>query len=225
LEFLRNGPIFHHLPVRVISVGGGFAYGFGGKSHHSLEDLAILRSYEDLTLIVPADPAQAASSITATETCSNPVFFRLDKNDHAHLDALNGNFSLGNMNILHTGSDCSIIASGSIAIEADSAVKRLKNNGISATLAIVSSFNPSPFDDLLSLPKPWITVEEHITSGGLGGWVSETATDAGILTKILRLGVTKNSQTGVGSQNWFRKIHGIDSAGITQSVTQFIDSI
>ena len=63
IEFLRNGPVHHHLPVRVVSVGGGFAYGFGGKSHYSTEDFACLRAMHDLLIIAPADPENAAAAL------------------------------------------------------------------------------------------------------------------------------------------------------------------
>ena len=57
-EQLRNGPVLHHLPVRIIGVGGGYAYGHAGPTHHALEDLAILRALPGLTVLAPADPAQ-----------------------------------------------------------------------------------------------------------------------------------------------------------------------
>ena len=62
-EFIRNGPILHNLPVRVVGVGGGFDYGTAGPTHHALEDVGVMRLHPGMQVIVPADYEQARSAI------------------------------------------------------------------------------------------------------------------------------------------------------------------
>src|SRR5580765_3495660 len=64
-EFIRNGPVHQQLPVRVVGVGGGFDYGTNGPSHHALEDLAVMRAQPGLTVLAPADFAQARAALLA----------------------------------------------------------------------------------------------------------------------------------------------------------------
>src|SRR5262245_6295267 len=65
-EFIRNGPILHRLPVRIVGMGGGFEYGAAGPTHHGLEDVGVLRVQPGITIIAPADHEQARNAILAT---------------------------------------------------------------------------------------------------------------------------------------------------------------
>jgi len=65
-EFIRNGPIFHQFPVRIVSSGGGFDYGFGGHSHYGLEDIGVMRLQEGIKIIVPSDCQQTRNALRST---------------------------------------------------------------------------------------------------------------------------------------------------------------
>src|SRR5687767_5357547 len=75
-EFIRNGPVLHRLPVRIVGVGGGFEYGSAGATHYALEDVGALRMQPDLCLIAPADFEQADRALRATWNLSSPVYYR-----------------------------------------------------------------------------------------------------------------------------------------------------
>src|SRR5213080_1962554 len=75
-EFIRNGPILHQLPVRIVGVGGGFDYGHNGATHYALEDVGILRLQRGITVVVPAEDAQIQSMLTETYTLPRPVYYR-----------------------------------------------------------------------------------------------------------------------------------------------------
>jgi transketolase len=76
-EFLRNGAVKHHLPVRVVGIGGGFEYGSAGLSHHGLEDLGAMRLQPGLRVIAPADAAQARAALLATWDGPDPIYYRV----------------------------------------------------------------------------------------------------------------------------------------------------
>jgi transketolase len=78
-EQVRNGAVLHHLPVRVVGIGGGYAYGHAGPTHHALEDLAIARTQPGLTVLVPADPAQTRTIVRATMDLPGPAYLRVGK--------------------------------------------------------------------------------------------------------------------------------------------------
>src|SRR5687767_12381018 len=80
-EFIRNGPVLHRLPVRVVGMGMGFEYGPAGPTHHAVEDIAALRTLPALTIVAPADSAQAATAISATASRPGPVYYSLGKDD------------------------------------------------------------------------------------------------------------------------------------------------
>src|SRR4029077_9179911 len=87
-EFIRNGVVLHELPVRIVGVGGGFEYGPAGPTHHSIEDVALMRTQPNLTVIAPADHLQTRTAILATWDLPGPVYYRLGKDDRAVVPGL-----------------------------------------------------------------------------------------------------------------------------------------
>ncbi|HEX4743269.1 MAG TPA: 1-deoxy-D-xylulose-5-phosphate synthase, partial [Candidatus Limnocylindria bacterium] len=94
-EFIRNGPILHGLPVRVVGVGGGFEYGPAGASHHALEDVAVMRTQPGIAVIAPADHQQAATAFRACWDAQGPAYYRIGKDDRRVVDGLDGRFRPG----------------------------------------------------------------------------------------------------------------------------------
>jgi transketolase len=149
-EVIRNGPLLHSLPVRIVGVGAGLDYGHNGVTHYALEDIAIMRAQPDMTVIAPADPAQAVAAVYATSAIEGPIYFRIGKTE-AVIPELNGSFELGRLGLIGEGRDVAIIALGSIAGEAVRARELLERQGVDATVAIVASVQPAPVGDLVKL--------------------------------------------------------------------------
>ncbi len=216
-EQMRNGPILHNLPVRVIGIGGGFEYGHAGFTHHALEDLAIARVQPGLTVIVPADDAQAVSAVHKTYDISGPIYYRMSKQDNWILPNLEGRFSLGCLEIVREGPDLLIVSIGNISSEALRAAAILAEKGFEATVAVVSSLRPAPVDDLTRLLEQYplvATVEEHYLCGGLGSLVSEVAAENGLPCRVLRLGIPDDMPCLCGSVHFLRDKAGLSAEGI-----------
>ncbi len=99
-EFIRNGPVLHGLPVRMIGVGGGFDYGVQGATHHGLEDLGVLRLLPGLTVLAPADHRQLETAVRATWDLPGPVYYRVGKDDTTTVPGLDGRFALGRAEVV-----------------------------------------------------------------------------------------------------------------------------
>ena len=188
-EFIRNGPIQHRLPVRIVGVGGGFEYGSAGASHHGLEDIAVARAQPELTVIAPADHQQARTALLATWDLPGPVYYRLGKDDVTTVPELNGHFELGRAQMLRRGTDLVILTMGSVAVEAARAADLLAARGISATVMVLASINPAPSDDVvdaLADAHVALTVEAHYRNGGLGSLVSEIVAERALPCRVVR---------------------------------------
>src|SRR5204863_9633897 len=74
-EFVRNGPVYHRLPVRIVGIGGGFEYGVDGFSHHAIDDLGIFRLQPGLAVFAPADAGQARRVLEATWDRPGPGYY------------------------------------------------------------------------------------------------------------------------------------------------------
>ena len=222
-EFIRNGPIYHRLPVRIVGVGEGFDYGHNGHTHFALEDIGVMRMQPGITTIVPADSSQALTAIATTFDLPGPIYYRLSKNECPPLPELQNDFQLGRANRLFEGRDIVVLSVGGIAAEAREACKLLLQDGLSPTLAVISSFNPSPNQDLLDLLSDAAlvcTVEEHYVNGGLGSWVAEVIAENELTGRLLRCGVTSTPTGFTGSQKFLYRQYGLDRENVAAKIRE-----
>jgi transketolase len=220
-EFIRNGPLLHRLPVRVVGMGGGMEYGPNGISHYSLEDVAVMRAQPSMTVIAPADHLQAREALLTTSTVPGPIYFRLGKDDTAVVPGLDGSFELGKVQRIREGSDVAIIAMGPIAAEAVAAAELLAAKGLDCAVAVLASVCPAPTEDLAVLlsGRPLaVTVEVHYLNGGLGSLVSEVIAERGLGVRLLRQGVRSMPAELVGSQRYMERSFGLSAEQLAGAV-------
>lgn len=222
-EFIRNGPILHKLPVRIVGIGGGFDYGSAGPTHYGLEDIGLMRMQPGMTVVVPADYEQARSAILMTWNLPGPVYYRLSKDEKTIIPGLNQRFELEKAQIVREGTDLAIIAMGSITTEAILAAETLSNQGVSCLVVVVASISPSPTEDLaksLSRFPMAVTVEAHFIEGGLGSLVSEVIAERGLSCRLVRCGVKALPDGVSGSQAYMYEKHGLSGKKIADIVLE-----
>lgn len=226
-EFVRNGPVLHQLPVRIIGVGGGFDYGPAGATHHGLEDIGVMRLQPGLTLIAPADGEQARSALLASWDLPGPVYYRLGKDDRATLPGLNGRFELGRAHTIREGKDILVVTAGAIALEAAAAADTLASRGIGCTLMVVASLNPPATEDLeaeLAKYSVVLTVEAHYVTGGIGSWVSEVIAERGFTCRLVRCGVRTLPDALTGRQEYLQNRHGLSREALVETVKRVLSA-
>ena len=217
-EFIRNGPVLHRLPVRIVGVGGGMDYGHNGVTHYALEDVAIMRVQPTLTVAAPADAEQAGAAVTAVQQLPGPVYLRLGKETDS-VAGLDGRFELGRAALIGDGEDLAIVALGPMAAQAVEAAEVLASRGVHATVAVISSFNPSPVDDLVELlgsVSVAVTAEAHYVQGGLGSFVAEVIAERGLACRLVRLGVRDVPVGDTGSRSYLFERHGLSARCIAR---------
>jgi transketolase len=224
-EFIRNGPIWHRLPVRIVGVGGGFEYGAQGLSHHGLEDVGVMRVQPGMSVVAPADHEQMASALRATWNAAGPVYYRIGKDDKTVVPGLGGRFRPGHVEIVHDGTDVALVAMGSVATEAVAAAKTLAARGVSARVVVVASVQPPPSDDLRAalagIPLA-LTVEAHYASGGVGSLVAEVIAEHGLACRLVRRAVHQVPDARVGSQGYMHARHGLTAPDLAAAVLEHL---
>ncbi|PIQ99621.1 MAG: 1-deoxy-D-xylulose-5-phosphate synthase [Nitrospinae bacterium CG11_big_fil_rev_8_21_14_0_20_45_15] len=226
-EFIRNGPVLHQLPVRILAIGGGFEYGHAGPTHHGLEDIGVMRVQPGLTVIAPADAQQAKSALKASYHLPGPVYFRLGKDDKTVLPGLEGKFDLGKAQEIRKGNDLLMVTMGSIAPSALEAINTLSEKGISCGLMVVSCLSPAPKDDLVEILARYplvLTVEAHYIVGGVGSLVSEIIAEEGISCKVFRCGVRSTPNGITGSEKFLNDVNGLSSEKLVATALQALGS-
>lgn len=222
-EFIRQGPLLHRLPVRVVGIGGGMEYGPNGMSHYALEDIAVMRAQPNMTVIAPADHQQAREALLAASEVPGPIYFRLGKDDTTVVPGLNGNFELGKMQRIREGPDAAILAMGPIAAEAVAAADLLAARGLDCAVAVVASVSPPPTDDVetvLAGRSLAVTVEVHYAAGGLGSLVAEVIAERKLGARLLRQCVRSMPDGLVGSQRYMEGSFGLSAEQLAGAVIQ-----
>jgi transketolase len=219
-EFIRNGPLAHGLPVRIIGIGGGFEYGHAGVTHFGIDDIGVMRVQPALRVIAPADHEQAASALRATWQLDGPIYYRLGKDDQNTVPGLNGRFEVGRAQRVKEGKQLLVLATGAIARQADEAVSILASRGIAAGFIIVDTVNPPPVEQLrqaLADVPIAMTVEAHYRVGGLGSLVSEIVAEHRLPCRVVRCGVTEMPVGRIGSEAYMAARYGLSPAGLVDS--------
>jgi transketolase len=226
-EFIRNGPVLHELPVRIVGVGGGLDYGHNGVTHYALEDIALMRAQPGMTVIAPADPPQAVAALRATEDVPGPVYFRLGK-ESSPVDGLDAEFELGRANVLGDAAEVAIVALGTMAREASQAAAELTARGVPTAVAVVASVSPPPLDDLADLLERCrlvLTVEAHYLAGGLGSLVAELVAERGLDCRLLRRGVDVVPRGLTGEPRSLLRTFGLTADRLVEAVVDELQPV
>jgi transketolase len=211
--------VLHDLPVRVVGIGGGFAYGHAGPTHHALEDLCVTRALPGLTALAPADAAQARAALRATLDLPGPVYLRVDKNDRPDLPGLEGRFALDRPELIRPGRDLLFLATGSITYEALAAAAALEPRGVSAAVAVLAHLPVSAgpaVSRLLGKFATVVTVEEGTVTGGLGALAAEAVARDGLRCRLHVRGFRGPLDGPTGGVDYLRRRHGLDAAALAE---------
>jgi transketolase len=220
-EQFRNGAVAHQLPVRIVGIGGGFAYGSAGFTHHALEDIALMRVQPGVGIVVPADDAQVDRALRDHYARPEPMYLRLAKETETHPE-LQGRFRWGHLEVIGDG-DLVIVAIGSMAGVALEVHRTLLAEGVHTAVAVAASLAPAPTEDLVALltsKRACVTVEDHRPVGGLGSLVAETIADHALGVRLIRCGVTDPAGETSGSEDFLRRRNGLDVKGLLSVVRQ-----
>lgn len=227
LEQIRNNVAYHDVNVNIIAIGGGFAYGDLGMTHHATEDLAILRALPRMAVFSPADPVEAEEVVSAAYRLEHPTYIRLGKTGEPQIHQSISEFEVGKSIKVRDGQKICIFATGSILSEALKALNELHNDGVHP--AIFSFPTIKPIDEIAirdhaSSCDLIITLEEHTIVGGLGGAVSEIVAEMpGNKAVVKRIGLNDEFTSIVGDQSFLRRYYGLSSGRVVKVVRQFLD--
>ncbi|PIP81572.1 MAG: transketolase [Elusimicrobia bacterium CG_4_9_14_3_um_filter_62_55] len=221
LEQIRNDGAYHEANLKVVSVGGGFAYGALGSSHHATEDLAVLRAIPGMTVLSPADPLEAEHATRAAATTDGPFYLRLGKAGEQRVHPGPIDFRIGKAIRVREGSDLTVIATGSILKACVEACAALEVDGISARLLSMHTIKPidaAAIAEAAEQTGAIVTVEEHSVIGGLGSAVAEVlAQHPGRRPPLKILGLPDRFCRDVGGQSYLLKRNRLTAEGIARA--------
>ena len=129
LEQIRNDACYNELPVKIVSVGGGFAYGPQGYTHHGLEDLAVMRALPNMTVVAPGDPIETELATRAVCARPGPCYLRLGKAREPVVHHDRPAFAIGQAIRLRDGRDVTLISTGGMLADVMKVAEELAREG------------------------------------------------------------------------------------------------
>ena len=222
LEHIRNDVCYHKLPVCVVGVGGGYSYGHMGSTHHALEDISVLRSIANMTVVCPGDPCEAEAAVRAIVNQNGPSYLRLGKAGEPRLHADGLDITLGKSIEMQRGNALTIIATSTMLSTAVDVTKTLADRGINARLISMHTIKPIDEEAIVHAAQETpliVTIEEHSRIGGLGSAVAETLSLKDCRTSHLLLAAPDAFATFCGSQKYLRAQCDLDHDAIVATIT------
>ena len=225
LEFIRDDICFQNLNVKIIGMGSGLSWSSLGPTHHTTEDIAVLRAIPNLMILSPATPRQTSECLQIAYEHTGPVYMRIGMNHEKEFFDENYQMSADQIDRLKVGNDAAIFVTGSILEEAEKAADMLEKEGISTSLInvpVIKPFNGAYVLDTAKTAKMLVTVEEHSVYGGLGSMVAETVAEYGLGVKVKRIGMEDAFAFGYGTHAQVRAANRLDAESICRKVKRYL---
>jgi len=223
LEQVKVDLAYSENPVTILGVSGGVAYGALGATHHSLHDIAVLRTFPGMTVCLPSDARYTRKLVGALTDFDKPCYVRVgraavpDVYENDDFD-----FAIGKANMLTDGKDLTIIGTGETVWHAYHAALTLREEGISCRVLDASWLKPFDGEAVVRAARETgriLTVEEHSRFGGLGAMVCETLSEHPVPVRIL--GIPDENVIHGTSPEIFHH-YGLDTEGIVKAAKDFI---
>lgn len=199
LEMIRTHLCYGKANVKLMAAYSGLSDSFDGPTHHSITDLAIMRSLPDMTVIIPSDPVSLKGLLIQASELQGPVYFRLNRNEVPVIFDDNFTPEIGKVEILRAGNAVSLIGTGIMVSRSLEAAEILAEQGIDARVIDVHTLKPLDRKCITLAAKETralVTAEEHSIIGGLGSAVTELAAEV-CPVPIRRVGISDRfAETG-----------------------------
>mgnify|MGYP002510981622 CR=1 FL=1 len=222
-EMIRQEICYPKLNVKIACSHGGVTPANDGASHQSIEDMGVLRTIPNMTVLMPADYHPAKKLVKAAAEYDGPVYLRFTRDAIPVIYPEDAEFEIGKANKLKDGKDVSIIANGDTVSIALKAAEQLEAQGVSVKLYDMHTIKPLDEELVVKAAQETgkvVTVEEHSVVGGLGGAVAEVLSEKAP-TKMLRIGINDVFGESGPAVKLLEK-YGIDANGIYAKVKAFV---
>jgi transketolase len=225
-EFLRTDICYQNLNCKVIATHGGTSFGPAGSTHHATEDIAIVRSFANLQVIVPADAVETAKAIIACMDIEGPVYIRIGRGFEPRVyESDDYDFQIGKAVEMRPGTDITVIACGAVVYHAVEAARILEeNDGLSVRVLNMHTIKPIDEASIVRAVEDTrriVTFEDHNVIGGLGTAVADVIAASGKGCAFQKVGIP-DTFTVIGYPEDIMNHYRIDTDGVVEKVREIM---
>ncbi len=220
-EQIRIDVAYHNCSVKLVGAGGGVHYGAEGFTHFAIEDLALMRALPNMSIVVPADRAEARCAAQRSCAHEGPLYIRLPGNGEPDVHMTQPEFEIGRAIVLRKGQEVALFATGTMVHVAEEARLLLSSRQIHAT--IVDMHTVKPLDaatvlEIASTHKAVFSIEEHSVVGGLGSAIAEVLSEHGYAGIFKRFGIPDRMPQCIGTGRYLKERMGLTGRAIAEEI-------
>jgi transketolase len=223
MEQIRVDLGYHHLPVILVGTGGGLSYASLGGTHHSCEELGMLRLIPGMNVAAPGDDRELEMILSHSLASSSPTYIRIGKKGEPQIHPSPLQATPGQPLRLRTGKNVALVACGTILPEVVAAAEQLEKKGISASVfsqPYLKPFADQEWNKIFQEHRLVVSVEEHSRLGGLGAALAEWKADKPKTSPLVRLGSRDEFLHRTTDQEGARKYFQLDAEGVIRKTQE-----
>ena len=228
LEQIKIDICYPNLPVIIVGTGAGLSYSALGATHHSLDDIGVMRSLPNMNVVCPSDPVEVGYALNQALKIKGPTYMRIGKKGEPIINKKKLNFRIGKINLINPGKDISILSVGNIMKISHECQKMLSQSGISTELVSFHSIKPldETYIKKAFKKKLVICIEEHSLIGGAGSSILEFCNQNLIDTNnFMIFSAPDKFLSKTGNQEEARKKIGLNSKIIVDKIKKRLKKI
>jgi transketolase len=208
-EQVRNTVAYHKLPVTIVAIGAGVAYGSAGYSHHAVQDYALMRAMPGMTIAAPGDPMEVRACLRWLVDNPGPSYLRLGKAGEPNIHSDVPEIHPGQWLTVKEGDKMMLSTGAALAAALERAETTHPDHGI-ATLPLWSMADKAAQIEQVARYREVATLEDHLIDGGFGSWLMEAVNPApGLLARIRPIALDAAVCGTVGSQTMLNRLGGL----------------
>lgn len=224
-EQVRNDICYQNLNVKIVGVMVGFIKGSYGHTHHALEDIGVMRTLPNMTILTPGDPVETAACTRAMLVHKGPVYLRIGKTGDPVLHGKLKKFQIGKLIVMRGGKDGVIFATSTLLARGVEVIDQLAKHGVFPTLVSVPTIKPLDESTVIKLAgkqELFFSLEEHSVIGGLGSALAEVIAERGLGVRLVRLGVPDRFTKVMGTTEYMRSANGLGRDQIVRKIMKIL---
>lgn len=221
LEQIRIDLCYHHQPVVIVGTGSGLAYASLGATHHSCEEMGMLRLLPTMTVLAPADANEVRALLRAALKHPDPVYMRIGKKGEPAVHNVVPDLQIGRSIVMRDGMDVCLLNTGTTLVRALAAAEELAAKGISAEVIHFPTVKPLDVAALESVCERFkliVSIEEHSVLGGFGGSIAEWLADRAKRPRLIRVGTADEFLHETSEQETAMEHFGLTASAIAGRV-------
>lgn len=224
-EFIRDDICMQNRNVKLVGMGCGLSWSTLGPTHHTTEDISVLKAIPNLTIFSPASPLELAECVKKAYEIKGPVYIRMGMSHEKEIYEEEKTIEIGKNMILQEGKSATVFSTGSIISELIEASEMLKQEKINIKIVNMNTIKPLDVENIkkeCEKQSNIFSLEEHNIIGGIGSSIADVIAENGLQAKLFKIGIKDQFAEGYGTYDEIKKMNHLDAKSIYQIIKENI---